>query len=229
MTKPATVLLLSLLCLLFGGCFSSHPTIGASRADKQPTTVVAVEQAKATNLELGRGVNGVEKAVESLTAANVETVKPALLEQVRQLKAYIATLATQIEQISTQAIADAKREATKDKRIADLEKSDPVRGWLYFVGILCMIVGIGGLIASYFVPLLATAKVEPIFGAAAVFGIALITIAHFLTEIYWIAGLTGLGVGIAYAIYYATHRSIVSSLPQPWAGTQPTPASGGGV
>jgi len=226
MTKPATVLLLS-LSLLLGGCFSQRPTGGVSRADKTPTTVVAVEEAKSSAKGLADGLVGIGKGIERLTTENMAAVKPALVEQVNQLKQTVATLTKQLDQVSIQAVADAKREATKDKRIADLEKSDPVRGWLYFIGILCMIVGIGGLIASYFVPMLATAKVEPIFGAAAVFGIALITIAHFLTEIYWIAGLTGLGMGIAYAIYYATHRSIVSSLPQPGAGTQPTPASGG--
>ena len=117
--------------------------------------------------------------------------------------------------------------AAKDKRIAELEADDPVKFWLNVMGWFLVLGGIAVWFLSNWVKLFANPKIDSMCGAAICFGFILWGIAYYIRPIRIVGVCCAIGLAIAYAIYYATHRSIVSSLPQPGAGTQPTPASGG--
>lgn len=204
-------IMIGMLCLL--GCQShrSLPSLAPVASLSKPT-----EDATKAAIESEKPLAAAEAATAKLPDSPTRT---DLTTSLAKLRAWWAgnLAAWQNASASAKAIDAAVKDRDKQivtlkKEVEGLQNSDPVKAWLYLVGIGALVIGCGVLIASFFVAALsAIPVVRSASIGAIVFGFLLVTIARFLTALYWIgAGVIVAGL-IAGGVWLYTHRSILKA------------------
>lgn len=173
---------------LFGllGCTSTHPPVS--------TTSKNISEAILHTESQSRTLTNLDSSIKNVTPANVEAEKPKMTQ-------LSSDALNQNKEIGL-SLGLAEKGATKDqKTITSLATVDPVKVSLRLWGTIILLAGLAGLISGFFfatyipgiAPILRSGGI-----AAIVLGICAITIAAFLTAIYWIFGaiLVSLGVWV---------------------------------
>lgn len=187
---------------------------GGRTVDAKPSTQIVVSQAMVevdtVHALLVAGNNSVLAMLDKLTVENLATEVPVIKARVVEADTHIQTAQGDLGEAAKSAKADAGVIQTQTAKIASLEKSDPVKTWLDLIGLGAVILGVLALVLSVAVPAInAIAWIRTVAVAAVLFGFMLLTIAHFLTTIYWVAGLTLLAAAIAGAVWVWLHRSVI--------------------
>ena len=185
-------------------------------ASKTPASV----QVQVVSAELERahedltGVGGVIPILKSITDVNVDALKAiaTAIAKTQSADQHIEVAATQSVQAEKTAKASEDTVTAQAKKITALEANNPAKFWINLSGVILLVTGIGGIIASIFIAALnAIPMVRSLSVAAIAFGCCLLTIAYFLVQLYWIVGMVLLAGVIAGGIWYWTHRAIVKA------------------
>lgn len=202
MKFPLLVLLVVFLILSLCGCKNGGG----------PNALTTSQSVGIITSEIGKARVGVEETravVREMTPETVEIQKPAVDARLESVDEHLATAVDAGASAAKTAAADEKKVQTLTKEVQTLKQDDPVRSWLMLIGIGAIVVGVGGLIGSFFVGVLFQFRTAA--AAVCVFGFMLVTIARFLTQIYWIAGLSLLACVIAGGIWLWANRSVAKA------------------
>ncbi len=110
----------------------------------------------------------------------------------------------------TEIKALEKKLDTATKEVISLKTKDPVRSMLTLIGIGAIVLGGGVLIASFFVAFLQGVPGLRLAATGVItFGLFVVTVAYYLTEIRWIVGITIVGSVVGGIVWLWLHRSIL--------------------
>lgn len=208
-----TLMIGLLLSLALNGCSQSRsgPRQAPVESMEKPTQQ-AYDNAKSADKPLKDAESATGKLPESPS-------KPQLISSLATIRAWYST---NLESWRT-ALASAKevdaaikkrdaRIASLESQLAEANKSDPVKGWLTVVGIAAILIGAGGLIASFAISaLFAFPWVRSASAGVLAFGFLITTIVRFMTAIYWIGAACIIAAVISGGIYLWTNRKILKS------------------
>ena len=146
--------------------------------------------------------------VVEMTPQNVEVKKPEAIAKIDNAMEHLTVAETQLAVASKSAAQNESTIGKQEKQIEKLKANDPVTTWLNLIGIGAIVLGAGTVIATFFVAAFSAAWIRSAAVGGIAFGFLLVTIAHFMTAIYWIsAGVLVAGL-ISAGIWWYTHRTI---------------------
>jgi len=187
------------------GCSSN----GGGASKSQPSTVVQVkDMQKDVSLSLpflNKAYDEITAIQQGKTACTVANLAP-VHENIAQAK----TLLTGVNEAMPAAVKSAQTDA--DTIAKTTVKPDTTKTVLDWVGYVTFFGGLAALIASFFVSALFAYPIVRTAGAASIiFGLLVLTVAHFLTTIYWIFGGIILAALVAGGIWLWLHRTVVAA------------------
>lgn len=225
MTKKLSSLGIIRSLFLTTACLAMMATLmGCPSQQVGLSSAPASQQIQSSTAEVSRGVTEVKATagvVESMTPTNVEVKKPEALGHLNAATQHFDVATTGLAGAEKAAIATEKTVTKQDAKIADLQKPNPFRDWLYRIGIPLFILSLIGLILSYWIPFLANPKIESALVGGIISGLALTATAYFFVAIMWIIGillLTFIGVGILLIIL--NRKLILDKIKTKTASTQ---------
>lgn len=196
MKNPSILLILIVLPVL-----PSCQTGGGNSSEKvtalAPSQKIVQFESYAT--ETDTDLHSARVVIEGMSPANVEAQKPVAV-------VHIDAAAASNQRITKEAPAVAKEAAGTEKQVEALKKSDPVRTWLKLGGIILIVAGVIGMIVGYLPMFKTFAFLESAALSSLLAGLAFVTIAHYLTQIYIAGGITLLVVA---AWFLWSRRSLI--------------------
>lgn len=159
----------------------------------------AVKHQHATLVDMGKVINSIKTLDEPTRLRLAGMCGDALKDN-----ELIGTILVKAE---SSAKTEAKQIEEARKEIAALKAEDPVRSWLQYIGIAALLGGVGAVIVGIWfgVSLAKTAG-----AASATFGLCVLTLAYFLTEIRWLIGLSIVAAIVAGIVYVILHRKVIA-------------------
>ncbi len=205
---PTVLIMLSLSLL---GCQSRGlgPSLTPAESLTKPT-----ESALAEATEAGKPLSEAETTANGLQDSPAKSKLITALARVSawynsNLEAWKQSVASAKEVDKAIKQRDAKI-ASLEKSLVEATKSDPVKGWLSFIGVIAILAGGAILIASFTVTALyAMPWVRPLGAGVLAFGLLVSTLVRFMTAIYWISAGCIVAALVGGAIYLITHRKII--------------------
>jgi hypothetical protein len=172
----------------------------APMVDSKPTMPEIVRAATEAGESITYDVDRLNKMIDALTPANVETQKPVMLEVSTRIGSQWGKVKVKLDSLPPLIEQQQKQTAKLVKENAALKADDPVKRWFNNVGWWAVGLGIAAVIIGVY-----TGKtvVYSLGGCGALFGFCLITIAYFINEIRVVIGLgilTAIVCGVVYVI-----------------------------
>jgi hypothetical protein len=214
-----------MLCLILTGC--GHKP--APMVDSKPTMPEIVRAATEAGESITHDVERLNKMIDELTPANVETQKPVLLEVSTRIGSQWGKVKVKLESLPPVIEQQQKQTAKLEKKVEQLEQADPVKAWFNLIGWVSVAGGIAAVIAGVW---LGRTAVYSLGGCAALFGLCLITIAWYIAEIRFVIGLGIAAAVLSGVVYVINNRKVLADkakfLPhgaaQATTSTPPAPA-----
>lgn len=202
-----TAILFGCLTLLdVGGCSQTGGVPSGADATGTPLPAqidTITKDAKSAESDLVQ----LREAISKLTPQTVEAAKSGMLVLTDSALKGVRSIMFSAQKAKKDAVAVVEDNATLRKELQ--AKPDSLKTWLNLIGIPLFIVCLVALIASYWVPFLSNPKVEGLLVAGIVAGLACVTIARFLTAIYWIAAAGLLTAAACAALWVYVNRAVL--------------------
>jgi hypothetical protein len=170
--------------------------------DSKPTMPEIVRAATEAGESITYDVDRLNAMIDALTPANVETSKPVMLEVSTRIGSQWGKVKVKLESLPPVIEKQAKETAQLTKKVEQLEQADPVKAWLNLIGWASVVGGIAAVIAGVW---LGRTAVYSLGGCAALFGLALITIAWYIAEIRFVIGL-GIAAAVLSGVVYVINN-----------------------
>jgi hypothetical protein len=188
-------------------CLSGCGHKQSPMVDSKPTMPEIVRAATEAGESITYDVERLNKMIDELTPANVETQKPVMLEVSTRIGSQWGKVKVKIESLPPVIEKQAKETAKLEKKVEQLEQADPVKAWLNRIGWASVVGGIGAVIFGVY---LGRTAVYSLGGCAALFGLCLITIAWYIAEIRFVIGLGIAAAVLSGVVYVINNRKVLA-------------------
>jgi hypothetical protein len=175
--------------------------------DSKPTMPEIVRAATEAGESIAYDVERLNKMIDELTPANVETSKPVMLEVSTRIGSQWGKVKVKLESLPPVIEKQAKETAKLEKEVAALKAEDPVKAWFNLIGWMSVAGGIAAVIAGVW---LGRTSVYSLGGCAALFGLCLITIAWYIAEIRFVIGLGIAAAVLSGVVYIINNRKALA-------------------
>jgi hypothetical protein len=206
-------------------CLSGCGHKPSPMVDSKPTMPEIVRAATEAGESITYDVDRLNAMIDALTPANVETQKPVMLEVSTRIGSQWGKVRIKLESLPPVIEKQAKETAKLEKEVAALKAEDPVKAWFNLIGWVSVA---GGIAAVIFGVYLGRTAVYSLGGCAALFGLALITIAWYISEIRFVIGLGIAAAVLSGVVYVINNRKALADKArsrQPHGAAQATTAT----